>query len=77
MHASIFPCWWDYPCSLYEKLKKKLANHIKFYLFAGKDICKSVNHGCEHACVNAGDTFVCKCQEGFLLREDGKTCRSK
>ncbi|NXX08241.1 MATN2 protein, partial [Larus smithsonianus] len=40
------------------------------------DVCKSVNHGCEHACVNAGDSFVCKCQEGFLLREDGKTCKS-
>lgn len=48
-----------------------------FISFPGQDICKSVSHGCEHICVNEDESYVCKCHEGFLLREDGKTCRSK
>lgn len=47
------------------------------HLFSDKDLCKSVSHGCEHVCVNSGDSYICKCHDGFLLREDGKTCRSK
>lgn len=46
------------------------------HLFLDKDLCKSVNHGCEHVCVNTDDSYICKCHDGFLLREDGKTCKS-
>ncbi|KAJ6653814.1 hypothetical protein lerEdw1_008658 [Lerista edwardsae] len=46
-------------------------------LFSGRDICKSVKHGCEQFCASDGESYVCKCHEGFVLREDGKTCRNK
>uniref|UniRef100_A0A8C6WRQ2 Matrilin 2 n=1 Tax=Neogobius melanostomus TaxID=47308 RepID=A0A8C6WRQ2_9GOBI len=36
------------------------------------DLCQTVDHGCEHLCVNANDSYVCKCFEGFTLAEDRK-----
>ena len=45
--------------------------------FSELDPCALGKHGCEHACVSSGDSFVCQCFEGYILREDGKTCRSK
>uniref|UniRef100_A0A8B9NQY9 VWFA domain-containing protein n=1 Tax=Apteryx owenii TaxID=8824 RepID=A0A8B9NQY9_APTOW len=42
-----------------------------------KDVCNSINHGCEQVCVNTDDSYICKCHEEFILREDGKTCRYK
>ena len=46
-------------------------------LSSGKDVCQAVDHGCEHACVSTGESYVCKCMEGFRLAEDGRRCRSK
>lgn len=52
--------------------------HINIsFFFLDKDVCKSVAHGCEHICVNNDDSYICKCQEGYVLKEDQKTCRSK
>lgn len=44
---------------------------------SGKDVCQAIDHGCEHLCVNSGESYICKCLEGFRLAEDGKHCRSK
>jgi len=44
-------------------------------LLADKDVCNSVSHGCEQVCVNTEDSYICKCREKFILKEDGKTCR--
>lgn len=45
--------------------------------FSELDPCALGDHGCEHSCVSRGDSFVCQCFEGYILREDGKTCKSK
>uniref|UniRef100_A0A8C3PQE3 Matrilin-2 n=1 Tax=Calidris pygmaea TaxID=425635 RepID=A0A8C3PQE3_9CHAR len=45
--------------------------------FADKDVCSSLSHGCEQLCVNTEDSYICKCHEKFILKEDGKTCRYK
>lgn len=47
------------------------------FSFSDKDVCNSVDHGCEHVCVNTDGSYICQCYEGFVLREDKKTCKSK
>lgn len=66
-------------CSLciYENMLTDWSLLKVFHLFSGKDPCKSVEHGCEHVCMNNNDSFICRCHEGFILEENGKTCRSK
>uniref|UniRef100_H3AK94 Matrilin 2 n=1 Tax=Latimeria chalumnae TaxID=7897 RepID=H3AK94_LATCH len=44
-------------------------------LISGKDICNTIDHGCEHVCVNIENGFACKCFEGYILGEDGKSCK--
>uniref|UniRef100_A0A8C4GHP1 Matrilin 2 n=1 Tax=Dicentrarchus labrax TaxID=13489 RepID=A0A8C4GHP1_DICLA len=39
------------------------------------DLCQTVDHGCEHQCVSTTDSYICKCFEGFMLAEDGKSCK--
>lgn len=46
-------------------------------LSSGEDVCQAIDHGCEHLCVNNGESYICKCLEGFRLAEDGKRCRSE
>uniref|UniRef100_A0A8C4L6M7 Matrilin-2 n=1 Tax=Equus asinus asinus TaxID=83772 RepID=A0A8C4L6M7_EQUAS len=45
------------------------------YCLLKLDSCALGDHGCEHSCVSSEDSFVCQCFEGYILREDGKTCR--
>ncbi|KAJ1149477.1 hypothetical protein NDU88_002284 [Pleurodeles waltl] len=40
----------------------------------GLDICDLGNHGCQHICVSAADSYYCKCFEGYILNQDNKTC---
>ncbi|KAK1171773.1 matrilin-3a [Acipenser oxyrinchus oxyrinchus] len=40
----------------------------------GEDICSLGTHGCEHICVSTTDSYYCKCQDGYILNEDKKTC---
>ena len=35
-----------------------------------------MDHGCEHQCVSTTDSYVCRCFEGYVLAEDGKSCKS-
>uniref|UniRef100_A0A3B3H6V0 Matrilin 4 n=1 Tax=Oryzias latipes TaxID=8090 RepID=A0A3B3H6V0_ORYLA len=42
--------------------------------FCGLDLCKEMDHGCEHVCENSPGSFHCLCSEGYTLNEDGKTC---
>jgi len=57
------------------------------YTFSGKqhplallpevDPCGGGNHGCEHDHFSTEDSCVCRCRRGYLLRPDGKTCKSE
>nr|XP_032810678.1 matrilin-4-like [Petromyzon marinus] len=54
-----------------EKLSTKFQDK-----FCGPDICALVAHGCEHRCVSGGGgTYTCRCDNGYELKEDGKSCR--
>uniref|UniRef100_A0A672TKL2 Matrilin 2 n=1 Tax=Strigops habroptila TaxID=2489341 RepID=A0A672TKL2_STRHB len=39
--------------------------------------CAFQDHGCEQECVNTDDSYFCRCQEGFRLNPDKKTCKNK
>ena len=41
------------------------------------DECKDNNFGCSHTCLNTLGTAFCTCPEGFMLKEDWKTCTGK
>lgn len=41
------------------------------------DECKLNKHGCEHNCVNKIGGYECKCNIGYSLRSDGRTCESR
>ncbi|XP_029114560.1 matrilin-3b isoform X2 [Scleropages formosus] len=51
-----------------EKLTSKFRETL-----CGLDPC-SLGHDCDHICVNNRSSYYCKCQEGYSLNEDGKTC---
>eukprot|EP00057_Strongylocentrotus_purpuratus_P029539 XP_011684013.1 PREDICTED: epidermal growth factor-like protein 7 [Strongylocentrotus purpuratus] len=36
--------------------------------------CEGTTHGCQQRCENTDGSYECKCQVGFTLAEDGKTC---
>uniref|UniRef100_A0A8B9R938 VWFA domain-containing protein n=1 Tax=Astyanax mexicanus TaxID=7994 RepID=A0A8B9R938_ASTMX len=39
-------------------------------LCTGVDICQTVDHGCDHQCINEAGSYVCVCFEGYTLAED-------
>ena len=38
------------------------------------DECLTSNHGCQHKCVNEHGSFSCRCDKGYELNNDNKTC---
>lgn len=49
-----------------------IGNSIHYY-FAG-NACSSADRECSHICENTRDSYVCKCNAGFRLLDDMKTC---
>ena len=43
---------------------------------SGLDICDH-GHDCQHICDANGDSYFCKCYEGYMLNADQKTCSRK
>uniref|UniRef100_A0A3B4XJR6 Matrilin 2 n=1 Tax=Seriola lalandi dorsalis TaxID=1841481 RepID=A0A3B4XJR6_SERLL len=45
-------------------------------LCGAEDMCaETVDHRCEHQCVSTADSYICRCFEGFMLAEDGESCK--
>ncbi|XP_034061914.1 matrilin-3-like isoform X4 [Gymnodraco acuticeps] len=51
-----------------EKLTLKFRETL-----CGLDACAQGNN-CQHLCVNNGNSYNCKCREGYVLNPDKKTC---
>ncbi|XP_043963257.1 matrilin-3a [Gambusia affinis] len=54
-----------------EKLTSKFRETL-----CGLDPC-AMGHDCEHICINSNTSFYCKCQIGYVLNADKKTCSPK
>uniref|UniRef100_A0A3B4U766 Matrilin 4 n=1 Tax=Seriola dumerili TaxID=41447 RepID=A0A3B4U766_SERDU len=39
------------------------------------DYCSFGNHSCDHECVSVLSGYHCRCNEGYRLLDDGKTCQ--
>ena len=39
--------------------------------------CRNSEHKCEGLCENTAGSYVCKCEAGFLLNPDGRSCDGK
>ncbi|KAM4735165.1 matrilin-2-like [Anableps anableps] len=53
-----------------------LISVFKSKLCGGSDMCKVVEHQCQHICVSSPASYRCKCKKGFILNPDGKTCKA-
>ena len=38
------------------------------------DECQNDNGGCEHTCINTPGSYLCECDNGYSLAEDGHMC---
>uniref|UniRef100_A0A3Q0RPM4 Matrilin 3b n=1 Tax=Amphilophus citrinellus TaxID=61819 RepID=A0A3Q0RPM4_AMPCI len=43
-----------------------------FFSGSSSDACAQ-GHDCQHICVNSGNSYICKCQVGYVLNVDKKT----
>lgn len=41
------------------------------------DECSVSNGGCQHNCINTPGSSVCKCDDGYYLDADKKSCQGK
>ncbi|XP_070835077.1 matrilin-3-like isoform X5 [Chaetodon trifascialis] len=51
-----------------EKLTSKFRETL-----CGADPC-ALGHDCQHICINSDDSYICRCQVGYILNPDKKTC---
>lgn len=60
----------------YKKLfsNQNFANIFAKYLFLDDNECEISNGGCEQQCRNKNGSYVCECNKGFHLDQNGKTC---
>ncbi|DAA23067.1 matrilin-4 precursor [Bos taurus] len=40
------------------------------------DLCTEGDHGCEHQCVSMPGSYFCRCQAGFVLQQEQRSCRA-
>ena len=38
------------------------------------DECETDNGGCAHSCINEAGGYICQCDDGYILEDDGQTC---
>ena len=62
-----------------ESLGVYMYNIYIYYILSFIDIneCSQNNGGCEHICRNTAGSYYCRCNKGYALNADQRTCRGK
>lgn len=61
-------------CSGAVLLKIILLTLLIILLFTDINECTADIDGCSQVCINMNGSFICGCNEGYTLNEDGRTC---
>ncbi|NWQ68117.1 MATN2 protein, partial [Neopipo cinnamomea] len=40
-------------------------------------MCSTVEHRCDHFCINTPGSYLCRCKQGYILNADQKTCSTQ
>ncbi|NWR57463.1 MATN2 protein, partial [Bucorvus abyssinicus] len=40
-------------------------------------MCSTVEHHCDHFCINTPGSYTCRCKQGYILNADQKTCSTQ
>ncbi|NXH74257.1 MATN2 protein, partial [Hydrobates tethys] len=40
-------------------------------------MCSTVEHRCDHFCINTPGSYICRCKQGYILNADQKTCSTQ
>ncbi|NXE21475.1 MATN2 protein, partial [Ardeotis kori] len=40
-------------------------------------MCSTVEHHCDHFCINTPGSYLCRCKQGYILNADLKTCSTQ
>lgn len=56
--------------------RSRKSCHVTCGLVSGSDTCVQ-GRDCQHICVTTDDSYICKCQMGYVLNRDQKTCSRK
>ena len=52
----------------------KCNNVMTFIFFIDFDECSSSSHDCEDICENTVGSYICACDQGYALDNNGRTC---
>lgn len=44
-------------------------------LYTAKNECITGISNCDHICVDTEESYKCECKEGFILQNDGYSCK--
>ena len=55
----------------------KIYIHLSLYPDIDIDMCSDNNGGCSQICTNTEGSFICECNIGFVLDNDGATCNGE
>ena len=47
------------------------------FVYSDIDECATDNGGCTQTCTNNKGSYVCSCEDGYILADDGKGCNGR
>ena len=61
-------------CLHVEKTSNKEYCSVLLLFYPDFNECKTDQHKCDGLCINTAGSYLCDCEQGFLLNTDGRSC---